>query len=186
MSEPRQARDRVEGYIATVRALLFRPGAFFAALVPATHYAESMGFLFITVAISTLIIALHTLGMALFVAPLVWLLVFVGNWLWAVYLSVMARLLGKRPLSRTHAFQLLSYANMPLLLAWVPLVHAVIGVWTLALLWLGLTRSAGLDGVRALFIVIIPVALFALGSAALVLWLASHATIETGTMHQWL
>lgn len=177
----------LENYLTKVRELALRPGAFFATHPVANHYAESLGFLLITASIPMLIYAVHTLGAALFVTPLVWLFVCAGNWLWAVYLRWMARLLCKKTLTTAHAFQICSYANMPLLASWIPHVNTVTGIWTLALMWLGLTRGAGLDGVRALIILVIPFLLIAVGGAALFTWLTTHhVMVDSGLPSQWL
>jgi len=175
MSEYFHRNNWVDSYIAATRDLLLKPGEFFATLPETNHYTDSILFLVITVSVPTLIIALGTLGASLLVAPLVWLVVLAGAWLWAWYLQWAVRVCCKSSLSTVQAFQICSYANMPLLLVWVPLLNAVTGIWSLALMWMGLTRNVGVSSGKALAILLIPFLLIMVSGSILIALLMTYA-----------
>ncbi len=175
MSEYFHRENWVDSYIAATRDLLLKPGEFFSSLPETDHYANSMLFLVITVSVPTLIIALGTFGASLLVAPLVWLMVLGGAWLWAWYMQWAVRVCCKIKLSTVQAFHICSYANMPLLLVWVPLLNAVTGIWSLALMWMGLTRSVGVSSGKALAILLVPFLLIMISGSILIALLMTYA-----------
>lgn len=165
----------MDSYIGSLRSLLTHPGAFYASLPKAHDYANSLWFLIITVSVPTLVIAAGTLGISLFLAPMFWLFVVAGTWLWAVYLRWVIRVFAKKEVPTAHAFEICAYANAPLLLAWVPLVNAVVGIWSLVLMWLGLTRNLRLSSGMALIILLVPFLIMTISGGVLLALLSTYA-----------
>ena len=168
-------RNWVDSYIGSLRSLLMHPGSFYAGLPEAHDYVNSLWFLIITVSVPTLVIAAGTLGVSLFLAPMFWLFVVMGTWLWAVYLRWVLRVFAKKEVRTAHAFEICAYANAPLLLAWVPLVNAVVGIWSFVLMWLGLTRNLGLGSGMALAILLVPFLIMTLSGGVLLALLGTYA-----------
>ncbi len=166
----------IESFAGAVRDVIIGPGVFFEQMPKAGTYVPAIYFLTLTLAVPLLIGAMMTLGFSLFLAPLVWLVLLAATWLWAWYLAWAARVFGKKDLATINAFQISVYANVPILLAWVPVVNVITGLWSLVLEWFGLTRFAGVSSGMALLILIVPMVLMMLSVILLVVLLAVFAS----------
>ncbi len=182
MSDYFESARPVESFAAALRHLAVSPGIFFAQMPRATGYSNAVWFLSITLAVPLFVWTMMSLGMALFLAPLLWLVMLAGTWLWAWYLGWAVRLFAGRELSTVDAFHICAYANAPALLAWVPVLNVVIGIWSLILEWFGLTRYAGIGSGTALLILIVPMIVLMLSVAVLAILVGMLAT-QHGTLH---
>jgi len=170
------ATKPIETFAAVVRDVVTGPGAFFEQMPKTETYGLAVYVLTLTLAVPLLIGAMMTLGFSLFFAPLIWLFMLAATWFWAWYLAWAARVFGKRELSTPDAFQICAYANVPMLLVWVPVLNVVLGLWSLALEWFGLTRYAGVSSGTALLLLIIPMIVLMLSMTALVVLVAVLAS----------
>jgi len=167
MAQYFQTEQWLDSYIGTARDIITKPAEFFDTLPKAEGYGPSLMFFTITLAIPLLVYALMSLGMALLAAPVVWLLSVVMTWIWAWYLGWAVRTFVKQPLDTVNAFQICAYANVPMLLSWVPLVGIVVTIWTIVLEWMALTRSCNASSGAALAILLIPLLIVGISGAIL-------------------
>ncbi len=176
MSEYFDRENAVESFVAAVRQVVIAPGAFFEGMPRAQGYGPSLIFLSIVLGVVILIYALMTMGVALLAAPLVWVLAIVATWLWAWYLGWAVRVFARKDLSTMDAFQICAYANVPVLIGWIPVLGLLSSLWSLALEWIGLTRFAGVSSGTALLILLVPLVLLMLSGALLVVLIGALAT----------
>jgi hypothetical protein len=174
----------IESFAAAVRDVVTAPGLFFEQMPKAEAYGPAVYFLTLTLAVPLLIGAMMTLGFSLFLAPVMWLFALAATWLWAWYLGWAARVFGKRELSTPDAFQICAYANVPILLAWVPVLNVVLGLWSLVLEWFGLTRYAGVSSGVALLILLVPMIILMLSMTALIVLVAVLAS-QNASYQEW-
>lgn len=165
----------VDSYIGAVRDLVARPGKFFGGLPQATAYGPSLMFLTVTLAVPLLIYALLSFGIALLIAPFLWLLIVVSNWLWAWYLGWAVRSFTQQQLSTVQAFQICAYANAPMLLSWLPVIGVLITVWSVVLQWFGLTRSCNVGSGAAMAILLLPLLVLSISLGILIVLLGIYA-----------
>jgi len=170
------ATKPIETFAAAVRDVVTGPSAFFEQMPKTETYGLAVYVLTLTLAVPLLIGAMMTLGFSLFFAPLIWLFMLAATWLWAWYLAWAARVFGKRELSTPDAFQICAYANVPMLLAWVPVLNVILTLWSLVLQWYGLTRYAGVSSGVAQLVVLVPMIFMMLSTAALVVLVVVFAT----------
>jgi len=166
----------VDSFISAVRDLVVAPGEFFKQMPNTEGYGPGIFFLTITLAVPLLIAAMMTLGFSLFLAPVIWLVMLASTWLWAWYLGWAVRVFAKKELSTINAFQICAYANAPMLLAWIPVLSFITGLWSLALEWLGLTRYAGVSSGTALLILLVPIVVLMLSFTVLIVLIAVLAS----------
>jgi len=174
----------IESFAAVVSDVVTAPGAFFEQMPKAETYGSAVYFLSITLAVPLLIGAMMTLGFSLFFAPVIWLFVLAATWLWAWYLGWAVRVFGKRGLSTQDAFQICAYANVPVILAWIPILNVALGLWSLVLEWFGLTRYAHVSSGVALLILLVPMIILMLSMTVLVVLLAVFAS-QNATFQEW-
>ena len=165
----------VDSYIGAVRDVVARPAEFFTGLPKATQYGASLMFFSITLAIPLLVFALASFGLALLVAPFIWLMAVASTWLWAWYLSWAVRGFARQELDTVNAFQICAYANVPMLLSWLPVVGMLVTVWSIALQWFGLTRSCNVSSGVAMAILLVPLLVLSLSLGILVVLLGIYA-----------
>ncbi|MDX8406957.1 MAG: YIP1 family protein [Mariprofundaceae bacterium] len=175
----------IESFAAAVRDVVIAPGTFFEHMPKAGSYAPAIYFLTISLAVPLLIGALMTLGFSLFLAPVIWLVMLLATWLWAWYLGWAARVFGKKALSTIDAFQISAYGNVPMLLAWVPVLNVVTGLWSLVLEWFGLTRFAGVSSGVALLVLLVPMIVLMLSMTLLVVLIAVFASQLQESLPAW-
>ncbi len=161
--------DRLfDSFIAAARDVALAPGEFFAGLPKAEAYGPAIAYLTLTMAPAFIVWALATLGFALMFEPFIWLFTLISTWLWAWYLGWAVRVFTKRDLDTVNAFQILAYANTPFIIAWIPWLNMIAGVWVFVLQWIGLTRTAGVSSGAALLILLVPLILLAASLGALI------------------
>ncbi|HKI61232.1 MAG TPA: YIP1 family protein [Mariprofundaceae bacterium] len=184
MSAYFEGEKPIESFAAAVRDVVVAPGLFFEQMPKTEAYGPSVYFLSLTLAVPLLIGAMMTLGFSLFLAPFLWLVMLALTWLWAWYLSWAVKLFGKQALSTPDAFQICAYANVPILLAWVPVLNVVLGLWSLALEWYGLTRYAHVSSGVALLILLVPMIILMLSMTVLVVLIAVFAS-QNASIQEW-
>lgn len=165
----------VDSYIGAVRDVVIRPGEFFGNLPAATLYGSSLMFLTITLAVPLLVSALASFGITLLFTPIVWLLAIASVWIWSWYLGWAVRTFAKQPLDTVNAFQICAYANVPMLLAWLPVLNLLITIWSVALQWFGLTRSCGVSSGVAMAILLVPLLVLSVSLGLLIVLLGIYA-----------
>ena len=88
-------------------------------------------------------------------------------------------------MSTIDAFQISAYGNVPMLLAWVPVLNMVTGLWSLVLEWFGLTRFAGVSSGVALLVLIVPMIVLMLSMTLLVVLIAVFASQFQQSLPAW-
>ncbi len=176
MAEYFRTEQWLDSFIAAVRDVVTRPGEFFEGMPKAEGYGPAIVFFTITLAVPFVIYALISLGLALIAAPFVWVLGLATTWVWAWYLGWAVRMFAKGSLDTVNAFQICAYANVPVLLSWVPIVGPLVGIWTLVLQWYGLTRHAKVGSGAALAIILVPALILSLSIGALIVLLGVAAS----------
>lgn len=175
MAQYFQSDQWVDSYIGAVRDVVTKPGEFFSGLPRATAYGPAIFFFSVTLAVPLLIFVLMSFGIMLLVAPFVWLLALAATWIWAWYLGWAVRSFAKQELDTIHAFQISAYANVPMLISWVPTVGLFATIWSIALQWFGLTRNCGVSSGVALAILLVPMLIISISLGVLVMLLGIFA-----------
>jgi len=165
-----------DSYVAAVRDIVTKPDAFFRELPKATAYGNSLFFFTVTLAVPLLIYVLFSFGFALLIAPFIWLVAVAATWLWAWYLGWAVRTFARQQLDTVNAFQICAYANVPMLLAWLPVVGMLATIWSIALTWFGLTRTCQVSSGSALAILLVPLLLISISGGVLAILVAALVT----------
>ncbi|MDX8391584.1 MAG: YIP1 family protein [Mariprofundaceae bacterium] len=148
-----------ETLIPTIRALLFQPREFFAAMPKAIFYRNGLFFVTVIVfALSFLSIPFHSMAM-LFLVPVTWGTALIGMRFLGAYLRWAVATFAKTRLTSVNAFQICAYAFLPMLLSPLSWLGVVGLLWSIYLLWLGLVAHCRISAGAALTIVSIPVSL---------------------------
>jgi len=162
-----QSEQWFDSYVAAVRDVVTKPDEFFRDMPKASAYGGSLFFFTVTLAVPLLIYVLFSFGLALLVAPFVWLVAVAATWLWAWYLGWAVRTFARQELDTVNAFQICAYANVPMLLAWLPVVGILATIWSIALTWFGLTRSCKVGSGSALAILLVPLLILSISGGIL-------------------
>jgi len=148
--------------IPVVKALITRPREFFAGMPVTGFYGNSLFFASIIIAgLSLLSVPDYSLGMLLMM-PLLWGAILIGMWILAGYISWAMKAFTGTRLTQANAFQLSSYAMLPMLfvgLFWFGIAAFLGSVY---LFWLGLVAHCRISAGRAAAVLIIPVLLVAI------------------------
>lgn len=158
----------IQTLFPTIKALLTRPRIFFEQMPRAIYRRDAIFFATIVIfGFSFLSVPFYSM-LLLFLLPLTWGLALVGLWLWSQYLRWAVRTFTGSKLSMANAFQLSAYAALPMVLATIPYVGILAGLWSLYLLWLGLIGYCKISGGKAAMVLFVPLAVLAASTAVLV------------------
>jgi len=148
-----------ETLVPACKAVLLQPRALFEQLPRTSLYMNGFGLLSLIVLASSLV-SVPFIGFAMiFMLPFFWGFMLFSYWIWAGYLSWAVSTFGGQKLSTAHAFQLASYAAVPMVAGFVPFVGLVATVWSLYLSWLALVVNVKVKPAAATVIIAIPVLL---------------------------
>lgn len=155
------------------KAALTSPRALFAEMPATAGYSHSIVLLTIITVIGTLLGFLFNFGgfMLLFLLPFIWLFSLLSIWTWAAYLGWAVRTFTDQQLDTVNAFQLATYASMPLLFGFLPLFGLIANLWSLYLTWVALVARVQVKDGVALMIIIVPILILILSLAVLVILL---------------
>ena len=161
----------LERYIATLKPLATEPQSFFASMPDYEEKKHALVYVALTLAPSALLAVLFSAGLALPFVLVAYLFGLVSVWLWGWYLAWAARHFAPKGMNTPTGMMLLAYANAPMLLSIVPLVNAIVGIWSLVLQVIGFrARTESSLGV-AILVVLAPAVLLLLSIWILVILL---------------
>jgi hypothetical protein len=173
----------VAGLIAKWKMIITSPKDFFATMPvdggmqePVTFYAAISGVFAVGVLLIGIMNPLQSVGQAIFAL----ILMMAGSFICAAINFGLSKLFGGTG-SYEATYRAYSYANAPGILAWIPIIGAFTGLYSLYLLKLGLERSQGLTSSKAIAVIAIQVGIaIVLGVTALML---GAAVIFAGAHH---
>lgn len=179
----------LERYLATLKPLATDPQSFFASMPDYEEKKHAFVYAAITYAPSALIAVLFTLGLALPGVILAYAFGLLGLWLWGWYFAWASRHFAPKGMDTPTGMMLLAYANAPMLLSFVPVVNAIVGIWSLVLQVIGFrARTESSLGV-AIAVVVAPIVILALSGWVLMMLVGmagfmSHLMSQPGAMPQ--
>ncbi len=192
MEEPQTIRfvpaRFLESFIAVARALLRQPGRFFEQLRPSGSLAGPLVFLFVCLFVASLFVA-NIIG-----AELPLFAAFFVSWSVAMVLGTMgshamlASPLFNARLPYEATLSVIAYANIVVLVAWIPLLGIIANMYGLYLMYLGFKTIHRLPAQRAgvaVFLTVLQVEFIRLIMIRMTApqWLDSLIqTIESGSM----
>ncbi|MDQ6965800.1 MAG: YIP1 family protein [Mariprofundaceae bacterium] len=149
-------------FIAALKNLVTRPREFFAGMPFAVFYSSSLFFASIVIFMLTfLAVPAYNLGM-LFMLPFTWGSILIGMWMLSNYMSWSVKAFAGSKLTTANAFQLSAYAFAPMMFAGLSWGGFAAFLWSMYLLWLGLTAHCRISGARAVAVIIVPVIVVAM------------------------
>ncbi|MDQ6972612.1 MAG: YIP1 family protein [Mariprofundaceae bacterium] len=157
-----QSSQPAQTLIGTIKSLIMQPRGFFAGMPFAVFYANSLFFATIVVlGLSFLSVPFYNLGM-LFMVPVIWGVIIIGMRLLAMYMHWAVPALAGGRLTTANAFQLSAYASMPMLFVGLSWFGIVAFLWSMYLLWVGLTSYCRIRTGGALAVIILPLLMVAM------------------------
>ena len=157
-----QRDNPVRTLIPAVKALITRPREFFAGMPFTGFYINSLFFASIIIfGLTVLSVPDYSLGM-LFMMPLLWGAILIGMWIMAVYISWATKIFAGTRLTQANAFQLSSYAMLPMLFVGLYWFGIAAFLGSVYLFWLGLVAHCRISAGRAVVVLILPVLLIAI------------------------
>jgi len=151
-----QSNHPQQTLISSVKALLTRPREFFTDMPFAVFYGNSLFFASIIIfGLTFLAVPFYSIGM-LFMLPFTWGSVLIGMWMLAAYMSWAVRAFSGARLTSANAFQLSAYALLPMLFVGLSWAGLAAFVWSMYLLWLGLTAHCRIAAGRAVLVLVFP------------------------------
>jgi len=164
-------------FIAALKDLVTRPREFFAGMPYAVFYGSSLFFASIIIFILTfLAVPAYSLGM-LFMLPFTWGAILIGMWMVSGLISWGVRTLSASRLSTANAFQLSAYAFAPMMFVGLSWGGIVAFLWSMFLLWLGLSAHCRISGGRAVAALAMPVLMVVMIGGSM-LFALDHLTIK--------
>jgi hypothetical protein len=154
-----------------LKTVLSRPRAFFSAMPATGNYSANIVLLTLITLIGTLLGAPFSGFMILFILPFIWLFMLLSMWAWAAYLAWAVRTFTDRQLDTVNAFQLATYASVPMLFSFVPLLGFIASIWNLYLNWLALVARVEVKEGTAIMIILVPLLVLVLSFVALIVLL---------------
>jgi len=155
----------LQTFIPAVRSILTTPQAFFEELPPAAFYSNAIFFVSIPIFIASFIsVPFHSMTL-LFLFPATWGLTLIGLLFWSKYMSWAVKTLAKSRLTTPNAFQISTYAAVPLVLLSIPYVGLIAWLWNLYLLWVALVNRCKVKAGMAALIIAVPALIFATSAA---------------------
>jgi hypothetical protein len=142
----------------TVSDLVLRPGVFFEAPEDSQRYLPPLAFLLLVCVIFTALAALildqkralHVLILFLNGVSLPFVIAFL--------LYLVAWVLCPKTFHYHSLFAITSYANVTLLIAWIPGLEWMTGIWKFYLIGLGITKQGQVSGVKAFACILVAAA----------------------------
>lgn len=150
------------------RDTLFSPRSIMADMPATAQYSSSIMLLSLITVIGMLLNAPFSGFLSLFALPFVWLFMLLSVWIWAAYLAWSVRTFTDRQLDTVNAFQLATYASVPMLFGFIPLLGFITALWNLYLNWLALVVRVEVKEGVALMIVLVPILILLLSLAVLI------------------
>ena len=151
----------MQTFLLSVRDILTSPKAFFAELPPAAFYATSI-FILTGIVFIASFAGIPFRGFSLlFMVPVSWGLSLIALKFWSAYLSWAVKAMAHGKLTTANAFHISSYAFVPLVLAYIPVVGLIACVWSIYLLWVALVSRCHVKPGLAAIIIVIPALIFA-------------------------
>lgn len=161
----------VETLIPAIKGVLMSPKAFFAEMPGTVLFGNSI-FLFSLVIIAGSLLSFPFDGAStLFLLPVTWGVILLANWAWAAYLGWAVRTFGKQRLNTPSAFQICTYASIPMLLGFIPYTALLVDLWVLYLTFTGLVAFTGINVRTAVMIMLVPLAILMVSMSALLVLL---------------
>jgi len=149
-------------FIAALKNLVTRPREFFEGMPFAVFYSSSLFFASIVIFMLTfLAVPAYNLGM-LFMLPFTWGSILIGMWMLSNYMSWSVKAFAGSKLTTANAFQLSAYAFAPMMFAGFSWGGVAAFLWSMYLLWLGLSAHCRISGARAIGVIIVPVIVVAM------------------------
>ena len=159
----------LERYIATLKPLATEPQAFLASMPDYEEKKHAFVYAILTYAPTALLSVLFSLGLALPIIVLGYAFGLLGLWLWGWYLAWAARHFAPKGMNTPTGMMLLAYANAPMLIGFVPLVNAIVGIWSLVLQVVGFRARTESSWGVAIAVVLAPAVLLILSIWILVI-----------------
>jgi len=154
-------------FLFALKSLLTQPREFFAGVPFAVFYGNSLFFASIIIFILTFVAApFYSLGM-LFMLPFTWGCILIGMYMLAAYISWAVKSFAGGRLTSANAFQLSAYAFAPMMFAGLSWAGLVAFVWSMYLLWLGLTAYCRITAGRAVLVLVFPLLIVAMIGGAM-------------------
>jgi len=154
--------------LLSMRGVLTSPNKFFSELPPAAFYANSIFLATIVIFAASFIgVLFHSFTM-LFMVPVSWGLGLIGLKFWSSYVSWATRSFGKGKLSKANAFNISTYASVPLMLSAVPILGIISCLWSLYLMWVALVSRCHVKSSKAAIIIATPAIIFAISATGFV------------------
>jgi len=136
--------------------LVLHPGAFYEEL-PGTHrFSSALVFLFSCSLISSTLASLHTGQKDMIVLALIYFLNAVSMpFITAFVLYIVTTFSCRNAFTFKTLFSITAYANVALLVAWIPGVAWMTGIWRFYLVGLGMVRAGRISALKALVSVLV-------------------------------
>ena len=136
--------------------LVLHPGAFYEELPRTRRFSSALIFLFSCSLISGTLANLHTGQKNMIVLTLIYFLNAVSMpFITAIVLYVVAMFSCRNAFTFKTLFSITAYANVVLLVAWIPGVAWLAGIWRFYLLGLGMVRAGRISALKALVSVVV-------------------------------
>ncbi|OIO69066.1 MAG: hypothetical protein COW19_04410 [Zetaproteobacteria bacterium CG12_big_fil_rev_8_21_14_0_65_55_1124] len=154
-------------FLAALKSLATQPREFFAGAPFAVFYGNSLFFASIIIFILTfLAVPSYSLGM-LFMLPVTWGSILIGMYMLAAYMSWGVKAFTGVRLTPANAFQLSAYAFAPMMFVGLSWAGLAAFLYSMYLLWLGLTAHCRIAGARAVLVLVVPVLIVAMIGGAM-------------------
>lgn len=146
----------------TAWRILGRPGSFFEALPRPGGAGQAAMFLGLCGALFAGLAGVVLDRYTLLFGTIFFLNAVITPLVTAAVLFLVTKVLCRGAFTFEDLFRIVAYANATLLLAWIPGVNTLTGLWKLYLIGLGMTKLGGLNAVRTWLSLVIAVAVLLL------------------------
>lgn len=144
-------------FFRVVYNLVLRPGTFYEQLPSESRYLSAMAFLLTCSLLSSVVGSLSFGEKRVVLAFIYFLNAFFMPFFTALLLYVVTLLLCKSVFSYQRLFVITAYANVTLLITWIPGLSWITGIWKFYLIGLGMVKIGRIKGSKA-FIVLVATA----------------------------
>ena len=136
-------------FIETFPRIMLYPSGFFKESVKESQYINALSFLLICSMLFSLPAGISATG-----HPFRYGIIFFINaccmpFFIAFFLYLSTRMLCRKVFTYNRLFQIAAYAQVALLIGWIPALDWLSGVWRFYLIGLGLAKNGPLNGARA-------------------------------------
>ena len=135
--------------------ILFHPGTFYERLPPQGGYASPIIFLFFCSTLHTICATICTNREKAIFGSLYFINAFFMPFITAFLAYLATLILCRHVFSYQTVFGITAYANGTLLLAWIPDISCVTGIWTYGLIGLGMAKVGPIKASTAFYIILI-------------------------------